>query len=180
MKLKQRVDSLRVANASLRPTPEIWMAGYADASFSEGDTPAWGLWVRDHTQRILRAGLCPSWVKNSNEAELVAVSTAVHTACERLDKSCTLLIIKTDNQGVASRFQPQRKLPEKPECLLEMEKILLAAKEAGVKLIVKWVPGHQVTSTTAAYLNNRVDALAVQARKEKKSFEWACPVGEAQ
>lgn len=184
--LQKRIDDLQLGNwrRKIATGQEVWLAGYADASY-KGDEPyrgaSWGLWVRDHNLRILRAGLCPDWVMGKHgvaHAELYGVYEAVITSLERLDsKTCNILVVKNDNAQVCDWFGARGggHYPTKAEaCGLVIDAYERCAA-ADVRLIVKKVKGHAGKGTTQGYLNHRVDRMAWDARVKRRPSEW---VGE--
>ena len=176
--------ALRAQNNSLAIPPggERWLTGYADASFSGDHTShlgGWGCWVRDHQTRILRSGPCPEWVRNSEDAEACAVFSAIFTALTKLDAgNANIMVIKTDNQGVARGYGWKRSncVPSNPKRAGLIEKALTLANEKQVRLVVTWVKGHRGAVDTAAYLNTEVDKLAGVARKTQAATFWAMSI----
>lgn len=178
------ITPLLLENALLAPAKgqERWLSGYSDASFKPEPPQAgggWGCWVRDSNTRILRSGPCPDWVRNSQDAELCGVFSAIYTALTKLDSDwANILVIKTDNQGVARLFGWGRsKCTPRPGQQAELvEKALLLANEKRVRLIVAWVKGHRGHVDTSAYLNTRVDQMAGEARRTREPSLLVMPI----
>lgn len=168
-----------------RHVPEpVFMSGYADASF-KADPPdqggGWGIWVRDHHTRVVRSGVCPEWVESSVQAEFCAVWAAIYTALTHLDtQRCNILVIKTDCQEVAKYFgwSQNQQTPSDPNVVRICLKAYEMAKSHGIKLVVKWVRGHQRKSkdNVPGYLNDRVDELASKARLTKTGVNKIGPI----
>lgn len=178
------IPILLLENALLTPVKgqERWLSGYSDASFKAEPPQAgggWGCWVRDSHTRVLRAGPCPEWVQNSQDAELCGVFSAIYTALTKLQSDwANILVIKTDNQGVARWFGwGKSKCTPQPGKRAELvEKALLLANEKRVRLIVAWVKGHRGQVDTSAYLNTRVDQMAGTARKTRETSIMVIPI----
>lgn len=178
------IPQLLLENALLTPPKgqERWLSGYSDASYKPEPPQAgggWGCWVRDSHTRILRAGPCPEWVENSQDAELCGVFSAIYTALTRLQSDwANIMVIKTDNQGVARWFGWGRsKCTPQPGKRAELvEKALLLANEKRVRLIVAWVKGHRGDVDVSAYLNTRVDQMAGTARKTRETSLAILPI----
>ena len=180
--LQKRIRELQMDNwrIQLGRGSEVFLAGYSDASFAHnGLNPGagWGLWVRDHATRILRARPCPKWVRNttSQYAELCSVYIAIVTALDELDTELgNILVIKNDNQGVCQWFGAKGGRTY-PKAIRAMRMVIDAFERAAaseVKLIVKWVPGHKEKQTTKGYLNDQVDGMAVAARTKGRVVEF--------
>jgi len=167
------ISTLLTLNASLNPGEglERWLTGYSDASFKDRDPNkggGWGCWVRDSKTRCLRSGPCPEWVSNSQDAELCGVFSAVHTALTVLDAGwANILVIKTDNQGVARWFgwRGSSTVPQGSEQVDLVRRALQQANSHHVRLVVTWVKGHRGDMRdTSAFLNTQVDKMAHEAR----------------
>ena len=180
MHLPTEVRRLKAVNASLQVSHPLWLSGYSDASWKESTKEGgWGLWVRDHETRILRAGPTPEWVTNITYAEFHGVEQALMTALNHLcNRWANIVVIKTDNQSVASWFgwQNGNGVPKLHEAQERMKVVYETAALWNIRIIVKWVKGHQRNDSTACYLNNRVDSMAGKARKDRETFWWTCPI----
>lgn len=167
------IPTLLSLNTALTPSKgqERWLTGYSDASFKDVDPNkggGWGCWVRDAKTRILRSGPCPEWVGNSQDAELCGVFSAVHTALTGLDAGwANILVVKTDNQGVARWFGWRGGGPA-PQGQKQADLVRRALQQANgtqVRLVVTWVKGHRGDMRdTSAFLNTQVDKMAREAR----------------
>ena len=171
-----------------------YITAYTDASIRQG-VAGWSAWMRDEAYRIVARGPCPSWVEHSTQAELCGVVAAIHLACEhffldaeQIAAGRVVLVIKTDSQQTAHHFgwqpaQPTQCTPKEPTCPKGVkERVLLyrgleCAEVAGVKLVVKWVKGHQRNRTTQAHLNSKADRLARQGTRQGVVSLWAAAVG---
>jgi ribonuclease HI len=180
-----QINKLRDMNRKVKVSDPVFMTGYSDASFKEsgeGSGSSWGIWVRDHKTRILRANVCPEWVVNSCQAEACGVWAAIHTALTHLDtKTGNILVIKTDCQAVARFYgwEQSSSIPNDSDTSRIVVRAYRMAQDYGVKLIVKWVKGHQSGNTLSGYLNHRVDRLANKARTEHQQFKIVLPMTEA-
>ena len=171
----ETIRHLRTFNSGWNVRVPEFMTGYSDASYKR-DNPdkggAWGIWVRDANTRILKADVCPDWVTNSNLAEMCGVWAAIHTALTSLEGN--ILVIKTDSTNVAHGFGwgGSKAIPKHPEARKLLRWSLEKARDADVKLVGKWVKGHQrIRNGSEAYLNDQVDKLATKARLKKKAFK---------
>ena len=169
---KKHLRDLRRANRKLDVHGrEVWLTGYSDASYSpKGNLGGWGVWVRDSSRRIHRAGPCPDWIVGSQDAELCGVWAAVHTALTHLDhETANILVVKTDCQNVAKYFGwGSGNFPKDPNSFRLVCQAFAMTHERGIRLVVTWVKGHQGTGTTKGYLNEQVDQMAGVARRDGK------------
>jgi ribonuclease HI len=153
--------------------PARFLTGYSDASWRH-DEPhragGWGAWIRDGNRRILMSGPCPLWVDNASDCELIGVANAAIVAMRKLDQKANIVVVKTDSQDVCRWFGFRRgsRGPSKREAREIIIKVLQEGAERGVKVIVKWVKGHQGTGSTPGYLNTKVDQMARKARLSGK------------
>ena len=161
---------------------EVWLTGYSDASYADKGPQAggaWGVWVRDHHRRVLRAGPCPRWVHESrqsvNHAELCGVHAAAMTIIEKLavDEG-NIAVVKTDSQAVARMFgwKGRPRYPQHIEALRLVAEVYERMETHGIKFIVRWVKAHRERQSTQGYLNDRVDKMAGEARRKGRVMEW--------
>ena len=183
--LRQRIEQLRRENfrRKVEKGKEIWIAGYSDASF-KGDEPfrgsSWGLWLRDGHQRHLRAGPCPAWVMEAGSAyaELMGVHQTVVTG---LVLEGNIMVVKTDCQAVVQWFgwgKGGGSYPKHEQGQRVVIDTLERAADRGIRLIIKWVPGHKERKSTQGYINDRVDKMARKAREQHRIVEWSCDIGK--
>lgn len=179
------IPTLLALNGALTPPQgqERWLTGYSDASFKDCDPHkggGWGCWVRDSKTRILRSGPCPEWVSNSQDAELCGVFSAVHTALTGLDAGwANILVVKTDNQGVARWFgwRGTGSAPRGQEQMDLVRRTLQQANAQQVRLVVTWVKGHRSDlRDTSAFLNTQVDKMAHEARLSRQNTKQVMSV----
>ena len=193
MDLAGRIRSLRAENAR-RQIPRgaaVYLSGYSDASVKARDVAATridagvGVWVRDDTHRVLLATPVPPRHLAGplgaavNAAELFGVTVAVGAAVRHLCVlGANIAVIKTDNQTVAGWFgwkdpkggpNARARFPRNPASLEALAHAFGCAKRADVKLVVTWRGGlGRAKKEAERYLNDRVDALAHDARLGKK------------
>lgn len=182
--LRKQINRLMADNwrRNVPKGQEVWLSGYTDASYADKGPQAggaWGIWVRDHDRRVLRAGPCPRWVHESNQsvnhAELCGVHAAAMTIIEKLDVTRgNIAVVKTDSQAVASWFgwKGHRRFPRHREALRLVAEVYEKMEAHGIKFIVKWVKGHKERESTQGYLNDRVDKMAGEARRKGRMLEW--------
>jgi len=154
-----------------------FLSGYSDASFHpDTHEGGFGAWVRDDRQRVIVSGPTPPWATTSNLAELAALFAATYIGVTRLDADrANIMVVKTDCQAVAKWFGwgGGQRLPKKhPDALRIIRDTWKLAEDHNLKLIVKWVKGHQGTGSTPGWLNDRVDKMARKARlsREKECY----------
>jgi hypothetical protein len=155
---------------------EVWLSGYADASFGDGKG-TWAIWVRDNTQRILKTGICPSWVQSLVQAKLYAVSMAITTAVKELDSSsASALTIKVPSQAVCQYFKWFGRKLQCPEAVAVVRMSQELATNAGVKLLIAKTPGEKNLSNPQSYGNMRIDHMIAESVRAGKEMRWACPI----
>lgn len=176
-----RLKNLARSNWLKRTDGEaVFLSGYADASFNPADKRGgYGVWVRDHEKRVVAGGPCPEWAADSMLAEFWAVCRAVHVAMEKLDRTnANIVVIKSDCQAVVEWFRGERPrvAPRVVEAVVpEMVKVFTVMKWADLRLIVKWVKGHQGNrhgngeTNVQGWLNNHVDQIARRCRVSRET-----------
>lgn len=166
------------------PQDPVFLAAYSDASVQKKTGAGWAMWGRDRSHRVLSAGPAATWARgNSNLAELCGVVGAALVSLAGLDADgAHILVVKTDSLTACGWFGRRDdqggipRLPRDPRILETMRLALLRCAEAQVKLVVTWVKGHQAKTTTRGYLNDRVDAMAKEARKHRTWTAWMVKV----
>lgn len=132
---------------------------YCDASFdSRTRTGGWGVWLRSDEGRIIKAGPCPPYLRFSYEAELSAIFAGLWLACNTWEKTEAVLV-RSDAQD-ALRIIVGRQNAKHRAAKRLFFKIKDLCRDKNVKIIPRWVKGHQAGSNTDAWLNRRVDELA--------------------
>lgn len=164
---------LQIANRGRDVQNAVFLSGYVDASYHHDTKRAgWGCWLRDAHTRILRNGPSPRWVSSANDAELTALFAGIWTAVSSLDTTqANILVLKTDSQHAARLFGWDGGTKKEPKRIQVLDLIFRGfdlAERAGLKLIVKWVKGHQGTAYTQAYLNTQADRLAKEAMRTQR------------
>lgn len=169
------LDELIEKNKSRQVENPVFLTGYADGSYSnqgQHQGGAWGIWVRDHQTRILRAGPCPTYVHSSNDAEICAVWAAIYTAVTLLRRDqANIIVVKTDSQTACAAFgYGESGRPRMDSRIWDLvRKSLELADRHDLKVVVSWVKGHQKADNVKAYLNGRVDKMARRARETSKT-----------
>lgn len=153
----------------------MWVTCYADASFGDG-RGAWAVWLRCSEGRAIRRGPCPSYVKDSNAAELAALFAGVHISIALWGERVTGISLRSDCKGALDLAAPDAPLHRKPAFRRLQEKLRATALAHGIELERRWVKGHQpVGSGAAAYLNRECDRLARKTRRKKASRDQLTP-----
>lgn len=137
-----------------------WATVYTDASF--GRSRGWGAWIRVDGGRRRAWGKCPPWVRNANDAEVVAITLGVVTCLETWPTTVAVGV-RTDSRAAISWTNGAlggRHFRAQTEALHACFEYLRAWL-AGRRLRLVWVKGHRPKhSSTQAWLNDRVDALS--------------------
>lgn len=145
----------------------MWVTCYTDASFRPRFGGGWAVWLRSSEGRLVRNGVCPSYVNDANAAELAAIFAGIYLA-RREWPTTTGVLLCSDSMvalGACATDAPLHKSP----ALRRLQKRIRAVA-AGVELRTKWVKGHLPTSMgTHAWLNNQCDALAKQRRPRTRA-----------
>lgn len=174
--LQSKIEHLKRDNSTLYYSKPEFISTYSDASLKPNHTnttfqSGWGVWIRDSDQSIHRSGPGPSWAIKIQQVELCAVYVAIYSALSFFNTAeANILVVKTDCHATAQFFgwHRGRRLPKCYRSCLLILWALEQCKLAGLKLVVKWVKGHQKDNTLEGYLNHQVDRLAKQGRKGSK------------
>lgn len=179
---------LRMNNCKSFDNPRF-VSAYTDASLLTVKrngwierSSGWGMWGRDDNIRVLSSGPGPDWASDSSLAELCAVAASVAVCINHLDMSSNIMVIKTDSQTVCQWFGwsggviRNGRLPVCVEALKLMKRVLEMCLDSKIKLVVKWVKGHQAIVDVKGYFNARVDGMAKIARKTRKHTFWSAPI----
>lgn len=140
---------------------------YCDASWStsHGGTGGWGVWLRSDQGRIIRRGPCPDYCKHVFEAELAAIFAGLHLAVTYWPDTKTI-VVRSDCRHAVNIVTGQQVPKEKHRAARRLRnKITKLRKRHKVRIIGKWVKGHQPGDKVDAYLNRRVDQLAGEAMR---------------
>jgi ribonuclease HI len=132
---------------------------YCDASFCPHNlVGGWAIWLRSERGRIIEDGPVPDYCKESYEAELAAIYAGIYRTLNRWSNT-TAILVRSDCETalnlMSNRYQGRHRGARRLAT-----KIHGLQREAGVRLIPRWVKGHQRGTKTDAYLNNRVDEMA--------------------
>ena len=147
----------------------MWITSYTDASFQRKVGGAWAVWLRSDEGRAVRRGVCPSYVRDSNAAELAAIYASVYIAC-RIWTSTTGVLICSDCQSALAAAEPSASLSAMPAMRRLQQRLRELASTKHLALRFKWVKGHQpMNASTSAWLNNQVDRLAGSTRRAVRS-----------
>jgi ribonuclease HI len=140
-----------------------------DASFHQKTGGAWAVWLRSGTGRAVRRGICPSYVRDSNAAELSAIYASVYLA-RAIWPSTTGVLVCSDCQSALAAAAPSASLSSDPAVRRLQQRLRELAHTERLELRFKWVKGHQRSRTsTSAWLNNQVDRLARSTRRAARS-----------
>lgn len=150
--------------AHLRPTARIRRDAtlYADASWGHrSGKGGWAVWIASDAGRIIRAGPCPAYCSDANDAELVAIFAGLHLIATHWPTYRTVLV-RSDSQDALNRLRrpsPPRR-PAMQPLAAKLEDLLGRFEDVQPF----WVRGHQGTGTRPGYVNDKVDELSRQAR----------------
>lgn len=140
----------------------MWVTCYTDASFRRHFGGGWAVWLRSSEGRLVKSGVCPPYVKDSNAAELAAIFAGIYLA-RREWPSTIGMLVRSDSMVALGACAPDAPLHQNPALRRLQQRIRHVG--AGIELRTKWVKGHLPSSTgTHAWLNNQCDALAKQRR----------------
>jgi ribonuclease HI len=126
----------------------------------------WAIWLRSERGRIVEDGVVPEYCSQSYEAELAAIYAGIYRTLSRWPNT-TAILVRSDCETALhlmsnlyqGRHQGARRLATKIHGL---------QREVGVRLIPRWVKGHQRGTNTDAYLNNRVDEMARSVMEKER------------
>jgi len=137
---------------------------YCDASWAtHKQLGGWAVWLRSDEGRIIENGPTPGYCTLSYEAELAAIFAGVHLATTRWPGTEAILV-RSDCQQALDLISEKRPPKDKhPGACRLVSKILEARNVANVRLIPRWVKGHQSGGKVDAWLNRRVDILSRRA-----------------
>lgn len=130
---------------------------YCDASwYQEERVGGWAVWLRSERGRIVRAGTVPDYCEHAYEAELAAIFAGVYlTTASWPDTSA--IVVRSDCDA-ALKLMSGRNLPRHQGAHMLTSKISEIQKS--IRLLPKWVKGHQSGDSTEAWINRKVDRLA--------------------
>lgn len=150
-----------------------WVTLYTDAGFHPVEGGTYGCRTRHsfppgRTEIHGKIEDCA----DSNVAEMYAIVIGVEHVLStwgRVDG----IGVKTDSQTALAVLKYGASQHRRPDFRALQERLQVALKlkevEQGstVKIRIQWVKGHQGSRTTQGWLNNRVDALAREARRTR-------------
>lgn len=152
----------------------MWVTIYTDASHCPHTGVAtWSFWARSAEGRIVSDGPCPSFVKDSNAAEMMAVYKATVAVLRKWqDKDIKGLFFNTDSKNAIYYLKFRSPVEEnskgkKKEYMKIRHELYVLLDNAKCKIKFKHVKGHQRKGKSVrTWLNNAVDERA-KARLEK-------------
>lgn len=141
---------------------------YCDASFCPHQlVGGWAIWLRSNQGRIIEHGATPDYCDFSNEAELAAIYAGIYRGLTRWPQT-TAILVRSDCRDALNLMENRHEAPTQSGRRLA-KKIHDLQAQRGVRLIPRWVKGHQRGTEVDAYLNNRVDELArTMMRRERR------------
>lgn len=141
---------------------------YCDASFCpETLAGGWAVWLKSNQGRIVRSGLMPSYVQNSNDAELAAIFAGVYLATQKWP-STEAILVRSDSQ-TALRWMRSAEGDRRDETQRLAAKIQELRAKHNFRIIDRWVKGHRRGTQTDVWLNNRVDEMAREVMLKERS-----------
>ena len=135
---------------------------YTDASWS-GDVGGWAVWLRSDHGRVIRHGPVPDYVRSSTSAELAAIFAGLHLAVTTWADTKTVLI-RSDCKPALEMSTGDSTPQHRNICARRLVDRIRQVERHPIRLIPRWVKAHQTGGAVEAFINNRVDELAVQAR----------------
>lgn len=145
---------------------------YTDASWDhKARVGGWACWLRSNQGKIVRAGYVPDYCVYAYEAELAAVFAGIWTALQSWDATHTILI-RSDCQQALALVDGQSAAKHYGACRLQ-SKLQELRRSSNVRLLTRWVKGHRRSSTTDAWVNNRVDQIARDRMQEQRKLKSA-------
>lgn len=142
------------------------MTCYTDASYSKGAGGAWAVWLRCERGRLVRHGLCPPYVHESNAAELAAIYAGLYLAVSTWGDAVAGVSVRSDSRVALALADPEHRMATDGAARRLQKRIRRLLREHELALDCRWVRGHQpVHAGTHAYLNDRCDRLAKRARR---------------
>src|SRR5262245_61912983 len=147
----------------------MWVTIYTDASHHPGHRVAgWAAWIRSEKGRVVRKGRCPSYVQNSDQAELAAAFAGIYLSLVTWRGSVTGVLICSDSQNALAHIEGKRNPSKNPFTRRLTDKIHELVSQHGLYVRCKWVRGHQSrTRGVSAWLNNECDRLAKLGRNDQ-------------
>jgi ribonuclease HI len=143
----------------------VWVTCYTDASFSRRHGGAWAVWLRSTKGRIVQSGVCPSYVKDSNVAELAAIFAGVYIAIRSWGSQVRGIFVRSDSVVALAWVDPQAPLGRLRATRRLQRKLRELLASAGVELSCRHARGHRPRNeSTSAFLNAHCDRLARDAR----------------
>lgn len=150
-----------------------WVTLYTDAGFHPVEGGTFGCRTRhslppERTELFGKIDVCA----DSNVAEIHAIVVGVEhvlSTWSRVDG----IGVRTDSQTAQAVLKFGASPHRRADFRALQERLCLALKakteEQGtlVKIRIQWVKGHQGNRTTQGWMNNRVDALAREARRSR-------------
>lgn len=144
----------------------MWVTCYTDASYSEAAGGAWAVWLRSDLGRIVRAGRCPPYVRDSCAAELAAIFAGVHLALRAWAPHVRGIFVRSDSLTALANADPTAPLRRPAATRRLQDKLRKLLGEHAVVLSCRHARGHRPSNeSTAAFLNGRCDALARATRR---------------
>lgn len=151
--------------AAFVPAPEKRVRDvtlYADASWGpRSGKGGWGVWATSDAGRIIRAGPCPPYCADSNDAELAAIFAGLHLVRTTWPDYRTVLV-RSDSQDALNRLLKRPSPPRTPA--MQPLALKIDAMHDRLEIVPFWVRGHQSTGTRHGYVNDKVDQLSREAR----------------
>lgn len=152
----------------------MWVTVYTDASHCpDTGVATWSFWARSEHGRIVKDGRCPSFVSDSNSAEMMAVYKATVAILRKWgDSGIEGLLFNTDSKNAIYFLKykstaENSKSKKKNEYLRIRRELYVLLDKVECKIKFKHIKGHQRKSKNVrTWLNNTVDERS-RARLEK-------------
>ena len=145
---------------------------YCDASFCPHQlVGGWAIWLRSEQGRIVEDGPIPDYCTQSHEAELAAIYAGIYRTVKRWPMTEAILV-RSDCQ-TALELMGQKYRPRSRAAHRLVGKVQKLKTHHNLRLIPRWVKGHQTAKKTDAWLNNKVDELA---RKVMEAERMKTPI----
>lgn len=141
----------------------MWVTLYTDASYHSESGGGWGIWAKSERGRLIQSGHCPDLVTESILAEMWAIVEGIQEIKKEWGEGLTGIHVKTDCQGAVAALKYRAKPCRRDDMRLIQEKVR-ELLDPDIRIMVRWVKGHQKNKSTQAWINNRVDQLSRRGR----------------
>lgn len=157
-----------------REFPRGFVTLYTDAAMKDNHL-TWAFWGRADVGRLVQHGTCPPEITTIGQAEAYAIAQGMHR-CLNKWPGTKGFTVKTDSQDAKGILTTEKTFSKKEDPIKQAaQEVSNRLHKAFQKMVadknldvtVKWVKGHRTDKSMSTWLNNRVDQLTREARKNK-------------